>query len=161
MHTTHHITSSGADTDTPVAVTPADTMRGAARYLTAHGLHQGSYYPGPDQPSDPGYQPFPPACAVGALAMAAHGRRHDSVYSCLDQPAGLRAFNSAVNALTDYLDRVEEPPPGDPLLWDATIIDQGSNPFAWNDHPDRTADQVIAVLYAAADDWDRTHGGAR
>jgi hypothetical protein len=33
--------------------------------------------------------------------------------------------------------------------------------FDWNDEHGRTGDDVIATLRAAADDWDRVHGGAQ
>jgi hypothetical protein len=158
MHRTQHPTASAADTDTATVVTPADTLRGAAHYLIRHGLHQGTYYPRPDNPADPKYQPFPPACVVGALAMAAYGRRRDSVYTAADDSDGLRALTRAGDALTDYLARTE--PTGSPL-WEDTDLDFEASPFTWNDDPNRTANQVIAALNAAADEWDRTHGGTR
>ena len=107
MHPTHTPTSSADHIDDPaVVVTPADTMRGAARYLSRHGLHQGTYYPRPDQPTEPGYQPFPPACVVGALAMAAYGRRHESLYYGGDDQ-GRRDLGRAVDAFAADLARLE------------------------------------------------------
>jgi hypothetical protein len=51
-----------------IGVTPAAVLRGAAAYLQRHGWIRGAYYDATDHP-------FPAACAVGAIGMAAHGRR--------------------------------------------------------------------------------------
>jgi hypothetical protein len=64
-----------------------------------------------------------------------------------------------VDALVDYLDRTAETP----FRFRTEAPDPANLPYEWNDRPSRTADQVIAALRAAADDYDRTHpaGGAR
>ena len=63
MHRTQNPTSSAADTDNRSVVTPADILRGAARYLEEHGWHRGAYY---DTTTD---KPFPPADVVGAKLL--------------------------------------------------------------------------------------------
>lgn len=123
-------------------LTPADTLRCAARYLELRGWTQGVYYGLTD------HTPFPPACSDGAIGVAAYG------YLALvpadeHQDSGFRDYNRAVSYLVDYLDLHGDTDPDNP------------NPFDWNDRPSRTAEQVIATLRAAADDYDRTHGGTR
>ena len=67
MHPTHPTPARPAQA---VDISPADILRGAARYLELHGWTQGDYYaPTPASPL-----PFPPACAVGALYTAARRR---------------------------------------------------------------------------------------
>ena len=103
MHRTHN------PTGFTVEVTPAVILRGAARYLETHGWTQGDYY------ATIAEDPFPAACADGAIGMAAYGYRwpfpgdnHTDL--------GYRDYTRALDCLLDYLDHVEEPPPGDPLL---------------------------------------------
>ncbi|MFI7431866.1 hypothetical protein ACIBPB_33375 [Micromonospora sp. NPDC049836] len=117
-------------------LTPADTLRCAARYLELHGWTQGVYYRVTHD------SPFPPACAAGAIGMAAHGR---CLFVPHDETAkpGVRDYTRALDALSDFLD----------LSGDTSCND----PLDWNDHPRRTAEQVIITLRAAADDYDWSH----
>src|SRR5690242_5380342 len=108
MHRTHHPTSPAADPDNPGVVTPADILRGAARYLDTHGWHQGTYFASDDLGTRVTDEPFPAACVVGAIAMAAYGTKSDDLYAPGNVPAtSVRDFHRAVDALTDYLDRFE------------------------------------------------------
>ena len=146
MHRTQNPTGPAADTDLPaVDVTPADILRGAARYLELHGWTQGDYYARTGEP-------FPPADMTGAIAVATFGYITDCPFY---EPAPIvREYWQTVEILAVYLDGVELFNPD---------ADHGS-PYRWNDDPARTAEQVITVLRAAADDYDRTRaadGGAR
>ena len=69
MHRTQNPNASAADTidDATLVVTPADILRGAARYLETHGWIQGNYYN-----ADGGA--FPAACALGARGRATCAR---------------------------------------------------------------------------------------
>src|SRR4051794_33654647 len=60
MHPTHEAAG--------VAITPADTLRSAALYQRKHGWAQGSLF---DPIAD---EPFPAACALGAITVAATGQ---------------------------------------------------------------------------------------
>ncbi|WP_203935608.1 DUF6197 family protein [Planosporangium mesophilum] len=137
MHPTDH-----QPAVTGVEQTPAQTLRGAALYLERHGWIQGDYY----RPDATG--PFPPACAVGAIRMAAFGSRITDD-DCI--AAEMRDHARAIDVLVDFLDLTDPPP------WD-TYGDP--SPFTWNDVPGRTADEVTATMRGAADDWDRMHRGA-
>ena len=127
----------------PVEVTPADTLRAAATYLDRYGWIQDDYY----STIEPVEGFLPEACALGAIGMAAHGRQISNPEDA-DLP-GSDEFLSAQVLLHDYLIRTGELP------------DHVYNIGDWNDHPDQTLEAVIATLRAAADDWDRIHGGAR
>jgi hypothetical protein len=133
MHPTHKPVLDPVDS---VAVaTPADLLRCAAIYLHRHGWTQDDYYQRhSDTPA------MPPACAVGAIAMAAYGTAVDTP-SAFDGPE-LADFNRAVDFLDLYLTDT-----------------YGVPVYTWNDVTGRTADQVIAALCEAADDWDTTHAG--
>lgn len=146
MHRTHTPTISAADTDdSTVVVTPADILRGAARYLEIHGWHQGDYY------AFIAAVPFPPACVTGAIGMAAHGTRLESPTTGSVPTA--RDFRVAFHYLSGYL--------ADNGLTATTATDSDEidtdSPFRWNDNDGQTAAMVITVLRAAADDYDRTH----
>jgi hypothetical protein len=111
---------------------PAELLRFAALYLARHGWCQDDYY----QP-----RAFnrltPPACAAGAIAMAAYGR-------CVDTPttyAGPEKADFAV-AMAVF----------DDWIWEHYL----ETAYTWNDDHGRTADQVIAAVNACADDYDRT-----
>jgi len=134
---------------TAVTTTPADILRSAARYLQLHGWTQGNYYATGDELT------FPPACAAGAIGMAAHG----TVAYDLHDPdlPGHADFERAWNALDDYL-FLANPPADNPS---GNAPDDELSIIGWNDRDDRTVEQVIAALTDAADDWDRIHGGAR
>ena len=147
MHRTQNLTAPAADTDGLEPVTPADILRGAARYLEIHGWTQSHYYGG--EPADA----FPPACAIGAIGMAAHG----TLTFCpqMEGP-NPRECNLAVTYLTGYLTgegqiRV----PTDDTLdgeWDCEPTSAGE----WNDQTP-TVDKVTTFLRAAADEYDWQH----
>ncbi len=142
MHRTQNTPGTAADTDdSTVVVTPADILRGAARYLEIHGWTRATYY------SNHG-GPFPPACAIGAIGMAAHGRL--VTLPCTSGP-GRHDARRARDYHTAYLTDtgVLSIPADDFRPW-PTVID-------WNDRPDQTAVAVIASLHAAADEYVWTH----
>jgi hypothetical protein len=153
MHRTQNPTAPAADTADPSVVTPADILRGAARYLDQHGWYRTAYYGGAED------NPFPPADVVGAIAMAAYGKRHDDIYTPHAPDADIRAFRRAVDTFCDYLSRYE---PMCRLTGDEDVdLDLELSPFIWNDDPQRTALHATLALLHAAKDWDRSHGGAR
>jgi hypothetical protein len=143
MNPTQNLSVSAADTDTPAeVVTPATILRGAATYLETHGWTQGDYYATTS--------PFPPACAAGAIVMAAHGTRIEDPLACYT--ATTREFRLAIEALNSYLiDQGAVIP--DPDEWSA----EPTSSLDWNDRDERTADAVIAALRAAADEYDWQH----
>ncbi|MCA2219521.1 DUF6197 family protein [Jidongwangia harbinensis] len=146
MQSTQNPTAPAADTDDQTVITPADILRGAARYLEIHGWIQASYYANHADP-------FPPACAIGAIGMAAHGRL---MTIPTDHGTGVRDCRRAVDYLNSYLtDTGEIRPQSDD--WDTTP----ATAFDWNDLDDQAAEDVVATLRAAADNYDRTHGGTR
>lgn len=136
MHPTH--TTTGTDP------TPADILRYAALYLVRHGWHQGDMYANPDQLT-------PAACLQGAIKMAVcGGPTVDYTAATVDQ------VDTAIAVLADHL-----------TLYgyiDMDDHDEDSVQFVadWNDTTGRTITQVLAVLLAAANDWDWLHpaGGA-
>jgi len=133
MHPTH----------TPPATaepTPADILRGAATYLTTHGWHQGDAFR-----RDTG-QPFPPACTLGAIHVAATGTT-----GSLNSSTDIFVLRHTEQVLAAYLE----------LGLDLIDTDSFELIADWNDESDRTTEQVTAALNDAADDWDRIHGGAR
>lgn len=130
----------------PNGVTPAVTLRGAATYLELHGWTQDNYYFNPGVDDDL----FPAACALGAIGMAAFGRKTEAPDTADHLPEwpdyfaaylALRAHLFALGELSDE---------------DSDITTVGD----WNDAHDQTMEAVIASLTGAATDWDRTHGGA-
>jgi hypothetical protein len=138
-------------------VTPAVILRGAARYLQLHGWIQGLLYA--DDPSL-----TPAACGLGAIGMAAFGRRLPT-YEDVPAPAEWRDYNRACDALDDYLNLTGAKAAAflDDIDHWADETTDGAEVNDWNDEIGRTADEVIAALNAAADQWDNTHvaGGAR
>ncbi|MFI7210552.1 hypothetical protein ACIBP4_02580 [Micromonospora maritima] len=123
---------------------PADILRCAARYLEIHGWTQRDYY------SNQGGT-FPPACAVGAIGMAAHGR---ILAVPGERGSGARDCTRAVDYLTDYLSDLGIIACGDD--WNTAPTDV----IDWNDRDDQTAEQVITTLRAAADNYDWNHATA-
>ncbi|MEV6817052.1 hypothetical protein [Micromonospora sp. NPDC051296] len=128
-------------------LTPADTLRCAARYLELRGWAQGSLY---QRTTD---TPFPPACVTGAIGMAVDG---DCVWAALgDSPE----VDRALRFLADYLQRdgrVRESDYHGALCYsDHEIVAD------WNDDATQTLPDVLAILGDAADDYDRAHGGTR
>ncbi|MBQ0902656.1 hypothetical protein [Micromonospora sp. U21] len=135
---------------TAAPVTPADLLRMAALYLRRHGWHQGTYYA---HTTD---NPTPPACAAGAIGIACTGHTVEH-FSHLD-PDTLADYLAALGVFVDYLDTTA------PVFFideDGYLLDEYTSPYSWNDDPARTAEQVVAALEAAADEWDRlrTQGG--
>jgi hypothetical protein len=141
MHPTHN--------PPEVEQTPADVLRHAALYLSRHGWIQRTYY------GTPG--PTPPACALGAIAMAAYGNPVAEPFN-VDQP-GWSDYYNAAESFNDYL-HLAGLMPDDP---DST----GENGddfdvYDWNDLAATTGEQVITALQSAAQQWETEHtGGAR
>ncbi|MGC5030170.1 DUF6197 family protein [Micromonospora sp. DT229] len=126
-------------------VTPADLLRMAALYLRRHGWHQGTYYATTNILT-------PPACAAGAIAIAAAGHRVEHFSQLAPDVQG--DYLAALGVFVDYLDTAE------PLFLideDGYLIDEHTSPYSWNDDPGRTAEQVITALETAADEWDCLH----
>jgi hypothetical protein len=123
--------------------TPADLLRGAAAYLNTHGWYQGGFY-------DPFHtDPFPPACALGALRMAAFGR--DDALADLHHTDPTAAIARAARTLLAGHVDPDFSPGGE-----TSSIDIVGD---WNDHQTRTATDVTTALEDAADEWDRLHTG--
>ena len=123
--------------------TPAALLRAAADHLDTHGWQQGRlYHYGTDRVRQPR------ACTLGALYLAANGRR--ALMGCIDAPsADLRAaFRYLAGHLLDsgQLD----PDPDGPRTWEGALAH-------WNDCPGRAAAEVTTALRAAARRWDDTH----
>jgi hypothetical protein len=125
-----------------VAATPADTLRDAAAYLAEHGWIQGEAFATTTAEQ-------PACCVYGAIRIACGGSPRAYVTS--DQDI---AISRAMYALAIHLHPGYRPHHRDGNL----------NPFipaqrivtGWNDQQ-TAADDVIAALHAAADEWDRHH----
>ena len=141
MKATHH-------PPTQARPTPAELLHGAARYLQAHGWTQGQFYDltggNPDA--------FPPACAAGAVTIAAYGRCIADGIHTLDEAASPEHDDAirALRVLADFLDGGYTPTD----VCTPSSIDVIGD---WNDHTGRTLDEVIDTLHAAADDWTSQH----
>lgn len=135
MHPTHEPPSKAAE----VYLTPADVLRGAALYIARHGFHQDDMFANLTQFA-------PPACAMGAIRMAACGSA--TVPYTIGQAS---LVDATITHLAEYIltsgNRWYSSGP------DFTVAD-------WNDEPARTAEHVIATLRAAAERWDLIFGGA-
>jgi hypothetical protein len=83
----------------------------------------------------------PAACTVGAIGMVCYGGPVDAPAQHFDDP-GWDDFETAVAHVDRYL-----------------IVEHALDVYSFNDAKGRTADQVRTALRAAADEWDRTHGG--
>ena len=127
-----HATLTNAD----VRATPADTLRGAALYLQRHGWTRFSYFDGE--------RPTPPACAQGAIVVASYGVATEHPYS-QDSPQR-RLFARTIKFFDDYIRSLV-----------TSLDDEDYNATVWNDHPGRTAAEVITTLRNAAERWDATH----
>jgi hypothetical protein len=154
MHRTQKSTAPAADTTDGCVVTAADTLRGAALYLQTHGWIQHVYYGGIAA------DVFPPACADGAIGMAAYGRITDCPGRQQQDP-GYRDYNRARDFLSGYLRDSGFQPPCDPWCSEEPQClcdnDETEIAFGWNDADGQTAETVIATLNAAADDYAWTH----
>jgi hypothetical protein len=96
--------------------------------------------------------------------MAAYGR----ITTCPGretQDPGYRDYIRAVDYLNGYLLRIGYQPPCDAWCPGGTDClccnDETEVVFAWNDDEQAIKDDVVRGLTAAADDYDRTHGGTR
>jgi hypothetical protein len=130
-------------------LTPADILRAAATYLERHGWTQGNHYDYTDNPSTP----TPPACARGAMALAAYGTAVETPW--VSERPEEADFVAAAELFDDYIDRTYLMGLMDPDCADLL------GAVWWNDRPERTATEVIDALRAAAQEWDDTHGGAQ
>jgi hypothetical protein len=148
MKATHNPPTIVVDQD----ITPADLLRGAARYLSRYGWLQGDFFDLVDEAN------FPPACSLGAINIAAHGRPILSSDNTADDELTDNAIR-AMRALAAYLSP-EYANTVEVFAYMAGAIDIVSG---WNDEDGRTLAEVIETLTDAADDWDRAHhtGGAR
>jgi len=138
MHPTHTLPTLAVGDPTP-----ADILRGAARYIQLHGWHQGNFYP-----LDHG--PFPPACAAGAIRVAVCGRPVRYLEN-LDHHEQ-RLVTRTEQFLAAHLDPDRTP---EVLGGPFSVIGD------WNDLDWRNSTEVIDTLTDAAGEWDRIHGGAR
>ena len=126
------------------AGSPAALLRRAAELIEQFGLHQGEWWPNAcsDPPGKPpqDYIGGDPCCAVGALAVAAGVRHVRSVQRALTELPALAVANDALHAAM---------PRGTPFV------------ASWNDHPDRVADEVAALMRSAATQLEvvARHGG--
>jgi hypothetical protein len=133
-------TDPAGDLVTGDLVTSATTLRAAATYLDRHGWCQGSYY------EQIARGLMPAACLVGAIGMVCYGGQVDAPAQHFEDP-GWGDFEAAVAYLDRYLDQHLADP-------------DGADVYSFNDARGRTAEQVTAALRSAADEWDRTQGGA-
>jgi hypothetical protein len=117
--------------------TPAATLRAAAHYLARHGWTQGGYY----EPTGTGIDPA--ACVVGAIGVVCYGEPNFAPAMNYNAPAWAE-FDTARQVLDDYL-----------------LPRYGQEAYGFNDDRDRTAEQVIGALHAAAERWEQTQGGGR
>ncbi len=128
-----------------VEYTPAEVLRCAAAYVAAHGFHQGDMFATTTNP-------FPAACAQGAVKMAILG--HTFGEYTTEQG---RLFDRTMTALVAYLDTRFNLLPVD----DDEEPDEYADPFQivadWNDEPGRTSHQLVTALLRAADEWEFFH----
>jgi hypothetical protein len=129
--------STGRGTDVVSDSGTSDVLRAASRYLRCYGWIQGGYY---DQTATVF---TPAACTVGAIGMVCYGGPVDAPALNYEAPQ-FDDFDRAVNFLDRELRNA---------FWEDV--------YSWNDLAGRTKAEVIAMLNAAADDWDRIQGGAR
>jgi hypothetical protein len=127
------------------ALPPSLLLRCAATYIDTYGRTTGEFF---DLLAD---TTFPPACASGAINIAAHGRPA----LCADTDADDAVTDAAITAMR-VLAASLDPDYGTGETSAIDII------AAFNDHPDTTDTDVITALNEAADEWDHLHpGGAQ
>jgi hypothetical protein len=127
---------------------PSALLRGAATYIETYGRTTGEFF---DLLSD---QQFPPACAAGAIGIAAHGRP----VLCSDESTEDTASDAAITAMRVFAASLDgDYANGDHSTSAIDIIG------AVNDNPKTSDTDIVMALNEAADDWDRAHpiGGAR
>ncbi|MCP2339229.1 DUF6197 family protein [Actinomadura rupiterrae] len=121
----------------------------AAEVIETRGWHQGTWFPDPLERKAAGWtRDTCPVCVLAAINIGA-GNRTDfstSFYDWEDVPTD-PAYVAAV-ALADWLSLDLD---GDLL----DVVGQG-----WNDHPDRTQEEVTAALRCAAEAEDARGAGA-
>jgi hypothetical protein len=117
----------------------AETLNGAALYIQRRGWNRGYFLaelPSPEAP-------FPAACAIGAIRMAVTGTA-DWDYEYDFTPDQLRDIDAAIHAVALWVNPIDY------------IKDDGDNAHelvaTWNDDTYSTANQVMKVLRAIADD---------
>ena len=143
MHATHNTVTD--------LVTPARTLRDAARYLLCHGWHQGDLFANLDL-VESGDLLTPAACTLGAIHMQVRGTPVIGEWSATE----VQRYDQAVGALVDHL--VLDQGVTDPHT--SEVFHAGVRELLvgdWNDDPARIAAHVVAALYGAADEWDRLH----
>lgn len=139
-------------TSTPPAdVTPADTLRGAALYLERHGWNQSAPF---DFKRD-NHSPFPPACTLGAITMAVYGQPVSVEDRQRGDIAAADIWEKAVGCLVDFLWQDGRVPEFD--YYGALFCSKTEIVADWNDDATQTLPDVLAVLRAAADDYDWAH----
>ncbi|GAA3271324.1 hypothetical protein Dvina_45080 [Dactylosporangium vinaceum] len=124
----------------------ADTLRRAADYIDQHGHEKFDYFASGTRRTDRTSGTLPAACAIGAISYAAYGRVRRDPWGSYTE-----------------LYRTPTNPFSITVLWfeDFVCAQYGNSVSGWNDHPDRTADDVIQSLRAAAEVYDMSHGGQR
>ena len=130
------------------ALPPSLLLRCAATYIEIYGRTTGEFF---DLLSA---QPFPPACAGGAINIAAHGRP----VLCSDDGTDDAVTDAAITAMRVFAASLDPDfAAGDHSVCAIDIVS------GFNDDPHTTDTDVILALTEAADDWDRAHipGGAR
>lgn len=130
-------------------LTPADILRCAARYLELHGWVPTFYPP-------TAARPFPPADVFCAIRLAICGYHNADLSDGSDESrAKFDLEADAMCVLGEYL--FQQTPNADLYYSNEEYSDGFISPDAWEEQPGRNAEQVIAALRAAADDYDWTH----
>ncbi|RQW98575.1 DUF6197 family protein [Micromonospora inaquosa] len=124
-------------------LTPADTLRCAARYLEIRGWTKSVHY---DRTTE---TPFPPACITGAIGMAVYGD-HTPLQTGNDGDC-----DRALRHLADYLWRDGHVSESD--FFGALCCSDREIVADFNDYAGHTLTDVLDVLRDAADDYDWTH----
>ncbi|MEV0842221.1 hypothetical protein AB0I55_22115 [Actinocatenispora sera] len=114
------------------AIEVIETLRRAALYIDAHGWYRGDYFNDGTGHHD---DPFPPACALGAIGMALVGDRDTVRFErVLDE-------DDTVNQFARVLD------------WESWVL--GRKPVEiiadWNDEQALDSAEVASMLRAAAE----------
>ncbi|QOC90244.1 DUF6197 family protein [Micromonospora craniellae] len=134
---------------TDLQVTSADLLRMAARYLELRGWTQGNPYESGEHPA------FPPACTLGAITLAVYGTPTSIESQQCGDPTAAILRDNTVRCLADFLWHDGRTPDFDSTSgsWTSTteIVAE------WNDEPTQTLTDVLDILHAAADEWDRLH----
>ncbi|WP_067504099.1 hypothetical protein [Actinoplanes sp. TFC3] len=132
-------------TDLDPDMTPGVLLRSAAIYLQRYGWIRNDFFDLTNEVN------FPPACALGAINVCAHGRPILGSDDTADDDNTDTAIRG-VRVFAAYLD--PEYDSADTVTWKASAFDVVSQ---WNDEQDRTIKDVTAALNDAADEWDSTH----